>query len=174
MAEQTKDHHGHSSTCQCHKSQLGGQQLSEVQFDRSLPGAAANGDVRKLKAMIDNGTSINATDRDGYTALHYMARQGNLEVCQYLITRGALVNAQTRLGLATPLHRAAITGHLPVIRLLVEHGADVLQPDKDGQNAAHKAAMAKHDTSLHWLLQHYPEAKTAKDRRGRVPDECRV
>jgi hypothetical protein len=69
MGDDNHEHHGHPAACECHKSELGAQQLSEVQFDRSLPGTAANGDIGKLRRMMQDGKDVNATDRDGYTAL---------------------------------------------------------------------------------------------------------
>lgn len=51
-------------------------------------------------------------DRDNYdyTALHYAARAGDLEICKLLLDEGrAEVNAVTKGG-ATPLHRAASMG----------------------------------------------------------------
>lgn len=48
-------------------------------------------------------------DNSGYTALHYAACNGHVDVCKMLIQVGANVDAQTR-GLATPLHKAAAAG----------------------------------------------------------------
>lgn len=51
-------------------------------------------------------------DRDNYnyTALHYAARAGDLEICELLLIEGrAEVNAVTKGG-ATPLHRASSMG----------------------------------------------------------------
>jgi hypothetical protein len=62
---------------------------------------------------------------EGYTALDWAARAGDLEVVRYLIARGANVNAADPMGW-TPLHLAAREGHLPVVKLLVEHGASPL------------------------------------------------
>lgn len=51
-------------------------------------------------------------DRDNcdYTALHYAARNGNMEICKLLLNDGkADINAVTKGG-ATALHRAAMMG----------------------------------------------------------------
>ncbi|KAM6221560.1 ankyrin repeat domain-containing protein SOWAHB [Rhynchocyon petersi] len=61
----------------------------------------------------------------GYTALHWMAKHGDLEVLQSLVSgaqRAGItldVNVRSSCGY-TPLHLAAIHGHQGVIKLLVE------------------------------------------------------
>lgn len=52
----------------------------------------------------------NATDKMGYTPLHYAARNGHLEACEILLRSGANVNAVTTSGGVTSLMRAAIMG----------------------------------------------------------------
>lgn len=53
--------------------------------------------------------------------------------------RGAVVDQRTRAGRATSLHRAAYTGHLDIVKLLLERGADVCAQDADGCTPLHKA-----------------------------------
>lgn len=61
---------------------------------------------------------------EGYTPLDWAAVRGHPAVADYLIRRGAKVNAADGAGW-TPLHLAAREGHLDVVKLLVERGADV-------------------------------------------------
>lgn len=68
-------------------------------------------DMDRLKKFID-ARQTNKTDSSGYTALHYAARKGHLDVCNALIDAGADVNACTRSGNVTPLIRAAMMGKL--------------------------------------------------------------
>ena len=58
-------------------------------------------------------------DRDNcdYTALHYAARSGNMEICKLLLNDGkADVNAVTKGG-ATALHRAAMMGEFKFMKI---------------------------------------------------------
>lgn len=54
--------------------------------------------------------SANICDSAGYTALHYAAMKGHIDICELLLNCGADVNAQTRAGQATALHRACTVG----------------------------------------------------------------
>jgi ankyrin repeat protein len=58
------------------------------------------------------------------TALHWAARQGDLETVRMLLHAGGNVRATTRLGGYTPLLVACQMGHAPVIQALVQAGAD--------------------------------------------------
>ena len=60
-------------------------------------------------------------------------------MCELLLSLGADPNAATRSGGATALQRAAYTGHVAVVRLLLAAGAAPAQQDGDGQTALHKA-----------------------------------
>lgn len=63
-----------------------------------------------MRNLLDKGVDPNLEDKNGYTALHYAARAGHIGVCKILLNAGASVNAATRAGKATPLHRAALAG----------------------------------------------------------------
>lgn len=79
------------------------------------------GDVPRAAALIKRGAEVN---RLGWTPLHYAASKGHLEMVQLLLANGALVNAPAPDG-TTPLMMAAFSGKEPVVRALVQAGADV-------------------------------------------------
>lgn len=76
--------------------------------------SAFNGDKDRVKTLIDKANNareaVNAPDNSGYTSLHYAARNGHIDVCKILLQNGACINASTRSGNATPLHKAAAAG----------------------------------------------------------------
>ncbi|XP_075256838.1 uncharacterized protein LOC142349272 [Convolutriloba macropyga] len=105
------------------------QSLDELDFERSICGAAASNDFSKVKQMLEKAGSrakqlANYVDKSGYTALHYASRAANPDIVQLLLNHGANVNATTKSTLATPLHRAAQCGHEKIIELLLNHNQE--------------------------------------------------
>lgn len=99
---------GHNCSC---SGSGAAQSLDELEFERGIWGAALEGDLNRIEKLLTRpDANINQRDNYDYTALHYAARNGNLKVCAYLVKNGANVNATTRSGLSTPLHRASYAG----------------------------------------------------------------
>ncbi|XP_065565838.1 26S proteasome non-ATPase regulatory subunit 10-like [Artemia franciscana] len=73
------------------------------------------------------------------TALHCAARKGNLEICQLLVSKGAIIDALDSDN-RTALHFAASEGNLEICQLLVSKGATVDALDSDNWTALHFAA----------------------------------
>jgi len=101
--------------------------------------SAKDGDLDRVRKLLEKGISPNKEDSAGYRPLHYAARNGHYRVCELLLDNGAEVNAVTRCIRATALHRAATQGHSDVITTLLHHGADVNLKDADGSTALHRA-----------------------------------
>ena len=86
--------------------------------------AAKVGNLQRLNFIAGLGVRVNMTAM-GYfgwskwTALHFASEKGHTECVRTLCDRGAMIDAQTDIGL-TALYLA--TGHLDVTRLLCEEG----------------------------------------------------
>ena len=52
----------------------------------------------------------------------------------------------------TPLHWAALNGHLPAVKLLIEAGADPTVMNKAGKDAVHEAETSEKNEVATWLL----------------------
>ncbi len=106
----------------------------------SLQEAAAIGDVNLVRTLIENGTDVDSIE-DSYskTALHRAAMSGHRDVVEFLLTKGADIDAKD-YSVASPLHRAAEKGHKEVAELLIAKGADVNAKNNDGQTPLHYAA----------------------------------
>jgi len=92
-----------------------------------LHDAADQGDVAKVRHLLEKGADVNARSGDWrqQTPLHLAAYDiGNTEVAKLLIAKGADVNARDE-NLATPLHNAALNGNPEMAKLLIAKGADV-------------------------------------------------
>lgn len=82
----------------------------------------------------------------GFTALHWAAKDGNVEMINKLVDisrkRGTYVDINSKAhGGYTPLHIAAVHGRTEVMVLLVQsYGANVNERDNDGKKAFHYLA----------------------------------
>ncbi len=95
--------------------------------------AARDGKLEVVRRLCDKQPDLaRSKNRAGFTPLHWAAIRGHAGVAEYLVKKGADVNAADNLGL-TPLHRAAYWGHLEMSRLLLKHGANARATDKEGK-----------------------------------------
>jgi ankyrin repeat protein len=76
--------------------------------------------------LIDKGANVNARNNSGFTPLHGTNSTWGQDVglIQRLIAKGADVNARGSRD-ETPLYWAAQRGNLKVVKLLIDHGADL-------------------------------------------------
>src|SRR5580658_222147 len=92
--------------------------------------AARSGDLKRVEALIENGTPVNGRDSLGGTALHDAAWAGEAEIVEYLIRAGADVNARHSEGQSTPLDYAVLMNRFDVVGILLAHGAQVGSANK--------------------------------------------
>ncbi|XP_032373257.1 ankyrin repeat domain-containing protein 39 isoform X2 [Etheostoma spectabile] len=119
------------------------QSLSEMDFERGIWSAAMDGDLERVRSLVQKGTDLNLRDSAGYTAL----------------TPGG----------ATPLHRSAYCGHLEVVRLLLHHRADPMLFDDDGASPLHKAAEQGHGEVCQLLVEHCAALCSQLNKRLQLP-----
>jgi ankyrin repeat protein len=89
--------------------------------------AALYGSVASIQILLEAGADPNAVDNRGATPLIYAAY--SFDKTKLLVERGARVKVAARKGM-TPLDVAAVVhGNAPVVRYLLEHGAEITKPD---------------------------------------------
>jgi ankyrin len=76
-----------------------------------------------LRALIQQGASVNLAEADGTTALHWASYRDDVASADLLIRAGAKVNAANDLG-ATPLWTASLNGSAAMVRRLLQAGAN--------------------------------------------------
>ncbi|OHD16102.1 MAG: hypothetical protein A2086_06375 [Spirochaetes bacterium GWD1_27_9] len=87
--------------------------------------AVRNENLSKAKELLENGADINACDSTGKTALIIASGEDYLSIVEFLLTKGANVNtAEKEIG-GTSLVAAVINYNLSIMKLLIEHKADV-------------------------------------------------
>ncbi|MEI8291599.1 MAG: ankyrin repeat domain-containing protein, partial [Verrucomicrobiota bacterium] len=94
--------------------------------------AAAAGDVKLVKRMLELGADINfqgdtmMSGNSQSTALHWAVQRNHLEVCRVLLEAGADPN-RMEFGSQTPLHMAFNENREDIAGLLLDYGAEPLQ-----------------------------------------------
>jgi uncharacterized protein len=131
--------------------------------------AAMKRDREAVRALLKNGEDVNAAQGDGMTALHWAARNGDLELTQMLLYAGANVKAATRLGGYTPLLMAADQGHATVIAALVAGGADVKASNALGTTPLMLAAASGNPQAVTILVENGAEIEAREKTFGQTP-----
>jgi len=128
----------------------------EIGTDKGLDffDAAAIGSVAACRKMIEDGrASVDDRGPDGYTALHFAAAFGQLEIARLLLGRGADPNlAAQNEARATPLHVAVAARHRDVASLLMALGGSPNAVQHDGWTPLHSAALAGDESIIDLLL----------------------
>ncbi|KAK4058149.1 putative ankyrin-repeat protein [Microbotryomycetes sp. JL221] len=151
----------------------------------ALISAAAAGNLEIVSLIVGAGASVTASNNKGLTALHYAASKGHVSVGQLLIQKGADINIRDKAnqiplldistsqnGKLLPLlrHRAATTGALPFIRLILSSESPTKPraprlnaQDREGNTPLHLAIESGHAESAVALI----EAGADRDRLNR-------
>jgi uncharacterized protein len=118
----------------------------------ALMDACSEGDRSSVQSLVKAGVDVNERDWEGATALMEAAFRGDVDIVQILIGAGAEVNAQTEdihpeyYGGLTPLIAAVKQGHKGVVKLLLDHRADINQTNSAGKTPLMYAV------ETHWTL----------------------
>src|SRR4029453_9262929 len=94
--------------------------------------AAMARDKDAVRTLLKQGMDVNAAQGDGMTALHWAARQGDVELAQMVLYAGPDVKASTRTGGYTPIILASQNGSAAMVDLLLKAGADPKAPTGNG------------------------------------------
>lgn len=99
--------------------------------DTALMVAAYKGETAMVAALLAKGAEPN---RPGWTALHYAAASGSIEIVRMLLEKSAYIDAAAP-NHTTPLMMAAGGGQTSVIKFLLEEGADATLKNDAGMTA---------------------------------------
>jgi ankyrin repeat protein len=112
---------------------------SSFAFCGEIHVAAQNGDLQKVKELLENRPKLVSSKNDfGLMLLHLAARGGYKDMAEFLLNKGAKVNIRDGNGL-TPMDYAANGGHKDIMELLLAKGAGVNVKDKYGNTPLHSA-----------------------------------
>ena len=99
-----------------------------------LLAAAAKGDVKEIRRLINSGENPNQADENGGTALMSAAIGGHSDAAKVLLDNGAKSNQADEDGM-TALMGAAFGGNSDATKVLLDNGAKPNQTNKNGWTA---------------------------------------
>lgn len=140
-----------------HRQQAAAEWLLERSPELSIFEACAAGALDMVRAIVAGRGSkvIDSHAADGFTPLSLACFFGNRDVAEFLVNQGANVNlAATNPMMVAPLHAAVASRQPEIVRILVEAGADVNQPQQQGWRPLHAAAQNGDEESVKLLLAH--------------------
>ena len=137
----------------------GGEEISEEEKSfcgndcrhAATPGTKELAELTKIIWDAGASKSVNAVDSDGWTALMYASRYGNLDMVNRLLAANAKVNMVNKGG-GTALIIASDNGENEIVKLLIAKGANVNAIDTIGTNALMFAAESGYTDIVKTLL----------------------
>jgi ankyrin repeat protein len=106
-----------------------------------------------VQFLYEKGAQIEITGENGSTTLHAAVWNGAFYVSRLLIGHKASVEKADKMGLL-PITKAAIEGHLEILKLLLKAGpATIDWQDKSQQTPLHHAASNGHKDVVAYLLE---------------------
>ncbi len=134
--------------------------------------AAAKGNLASVKTLVDQGVDINYQN-SGFlsteeTPCMKAAKNGHLEVLQYLVAKGADFHKATSGG-ENPLTIAAEHNHANIVTFLLDKGEDINYKESNyGKSALHHAAEHNNVGLIKKLLKRKADI-SLRDKKNNTP-----
>lgn len=130
--------------------------------------ACARGHLSIVQELVEAGANLQLRNKDGWTAFHIASRTGCMKILKFLHDRDENLSHTKSANCRTPLHTAALHGHLDVVTFLIDTGnVQVDARDTCGNNAIMDAARSDNTQILHVLLQKTKDGGEVCDVLGR-------
>ena len=121
--------------------------------DTPLHYAAEAGQAELVKLLLAHHANTSTRNRQQWTFLPLSRKGQDPEILKFLSVGEEKESGEQKLG-ETPLHRAAYSGHLQTVKILLSHGADVkASSEYNSKTALHLAAVAGNPAVLTLLLE---------------------
>ncbi len=118
----------------------------------SLHAAIFNGDIEVIRLILEAGGDPNIVDNEDYLPLQFAVQQNSLEIAKLLLQYGAgrTINESGGFCGDTALGVAIRELNVPMIELLLDHGADPEALDSDDQMARENLPPREESDSESW------------------------
>ena len=129
---------------------------------------AGTGNTELLKTLLEKNEDLMCKDLNDHVPLHYCAKNGHLEACQYIIGKMENIDDKNPKGITTPLHLAATEGHLAICLAILNQLEDTHPLNIFGETPLHSAAKGGH-LQIYISLMDQVEDKNPKDEDNDTP-----
>lgn len=133
--------------------------------------AVENNKYKLMRWLVEMGADVGKAEDVEWrrrTSLHWAVIGENSALCQFLIERGADVNAKSALD-ETPLCLACEKNNFEIIKLLIEHDADINAVSEFGKTALHYAVASRSLEVCQFLIEHGADVNAISFVGGRSP-----
>ena len=117
--------------------------------------ACNKGDLEKVKNLVKKKWDVNGLDERNWTPLHWAANERYLEICKYLLSKGANPSLATN-NKATSIHYIARIRDDPLLvsmlKIFVEKGADINCRNTFEDTPLHEAALRGSTVCINFFL----------------------
>lgn len=93
-----------------------------------------------ISYLVENGAVLNYTNKDGWSVVHLICRDGSSGVLTYLLDKGAHALLKTKNG-RSALHVAALHGRTACAEILIKNGLSINDRDNCGNTPLHEAVL---------------------------------
>lgn len=91
--------------------------------------AAEDGDIERVKHLVESGEPIDRFDELGFTPLHYAVKKESFDIVRYLLDRGVDINIHDEEHIGeTPLGTVANSCSYKMAKFLIQNGANPTIP----------------------------------------------
>ena len=132
----------------------------------TLADAVERRDQPGVRALLQKGVDVNASQVDGTTALHWAAYNEDAETVALLLRARANVNAVNRYGVP-PLALVCTNGNAAIVKMLLDAGADANATMKGGETVLMLASRSGNAEAVKALLARGAK-HDARERHGQT------
>jgi ankyrin repeat protein/truncated hemoglobin YjbI len=147
-----------------------GKKVPSWMLPRACRPDVSTNELHRVKVLLDYGASLDDRGRYGMMALHYAVRGGKLPLIEFLLERGAKVDALDEDGLTPLLHLARTRSKadpIPVMELLANKGTNVDARDEKQCTLLMFFARQDRAEAVRWLLAHGAD-RNARNKNGKT------
>jgi ankyrin repeat protein len=122
------------------------------------------------EVLLAHGAEVDAKDKSGNTPIHFAIKNGHGKLIDLLLSKGAIISKDDNL---LPYEEASLnavwSNHADVLKVLLDHGADVNAADRWGWSLLHYATWEGNADMTKMLLEKGANPNNVEREYGQTP-----